>query len=64
MTHHERTLVGSAKKDEISFAAALRIAKDDVEGAKAYARLNPVSTINSKWGGNVVFLVSLFGVPI
>jgi hypothetical protein len=45
MSHHERTLVGSAKKDEISFAAALRKAKEDVEGAKAFARLNPVSTL-------------------
>lgn len=48
MSNREKTLVSMAKKEEVaSFIAALQKAKEDVEGAKAYARLNPVSTINN-----------------
>jgi hypothetical protein len=45
MSVQERTLINGARREEIStFLAALQIAKGDGEGAKAYARLNPVST--------------------
>lgn len=55
--NQEKTLIGwSKREDHPKFIVALRKAKEDVDGAKAYARLNPVRTlIRSEY-------VSLFGM--
>ena len=43
MSSPAKTLVDRAKREE--FMAALRLAKEDTNSAKAYARRNPVSII-------------------
>ena len=43
------------KEKETMFREALRQANEDVDAAKAYVRLNPVSTSNN-WKGNDTYL--------
>ncbi|KAF8817156.1 hypothetical protein BYT27DRAFT_7204995 [Phlegmacium glaucopus] len=46
-----KTLINMAKKEEVSrFMAALQKAKEDVDGARAYAHLNPVCSKCQKSG--------------
>ena len=58
MSSPAKTLVDRAKREE--FMAALRLAKEDKDGAKAYARLNPVSIVFKFLKCNVLLWTYIF----